>query len=56
MTERRSLEWWIAIVRLLAIPFAVLQVSLTNGYPPGYEPYQACSICCSMSTDPPGVP
>jgi len=29
----RSLEWWIARVRLLAIPFAVLQVSLTQDYP-----------------------
>ena len=29
----RSLEWWIARVRLLAIPFAVLQVSLTHHYP-----------------------
>jgi signal transduction histidine kinase len=34
---RRPLEWWIGIVRLLAVPFAVLQVSLTTGYPPGYE-------------------
>jgi signal transduction histidine kinase len=33
----RSLEPWISIVRLLAIPFAVFQVALTNGYPPGYE-------------------
>jgi len=32
-TQQRSLEWWISIVRLLAVPFAVLQVSLTNGYP-----------------------
>jgi signal transduction histidine kinase len=34
---RRSLEWWIGIVRLLAVPFAVLQVSLTRHYPSGYE-------------------
>lgn len=33
----RSLEWWISIVRLLAVPFAVLQVGLTHGYPPGTE-------------------
>jgi signal transduction histidine kinase len=33
---RRPLEWWIAIVRLLAVPFAVLQVALTSEYPPGY--------------------
>jgi signal transduction histidine kinase len=29
----RTLEWWIARIRLLAIPFAVLQVSLTHHYP-----------------------
>ena len=29
----RPLEWWIARIRLLAIPFAVLQVSLTHDYP-----------------------
>jgi signal transduction histidine kinase len=26
-----SLEWWISVVRLAAVPFAVLQVSLTSG-------------------------
>jgi signal transduction histidine kinase len=35
--SERPLEWWIAILRLGAVPFAVLQVSLTSGYPPGYE-------------------
>ena len=34
---RRPLERWISIIRLLAVPFAVLQVSLTHGYPDGYE-------------------
>jgi signal transduction histidine kinase len=34
---RRPIEWWISIVRLLAVPFAVLQVSLTEHYPAGYE-------------------
>ena len=34
---RRPIEWWISIVRLLAVPFAVLQVSLTAHYPSGYE-------------------
>jgi signal transduction histidine kinase len=33
----RSLEWWIAVVRLCAVPFAVFQVALTNDYPEGYE-------------------
>jgi K+-sensing histidine kinase KdpD len=26
-----SLEWWIAVVRLCAVPFAVLQVAITSG-------------------------
>jgi signal transduction histidine kinase len=34
---RRPIEHWISIVRLLAVPFAVLQVSLSENYPPGYE-------------------
>jgi signal transduction histidine kinase len=34
---RRPIEYWISIVRLLAVPFAVLQVSLTKEYPSGYE-------------------
>jgi signal transduction histidine kinase len=29
----RPLEWWIAIVRLIAVPFAIVQVALTSGYP-----------------------
>ena len=33
---RRPLEWWISVVRLLAVPFAVLQVGLTSGYPSHY--------------------
>ncbi len=36
MKRTRSLEWWIAIVRLIAIPFAVLQVVAVKSYPPGY--------------------
>ena len=35
--RRRPLEWWIAVVRLCAVFFAVFQVSLSRGYPPGYE-------------------
>ncbi|MDX6476629.1 MAG: two-component system, OmpR family, phosphate regulon sensor histidine kinase PhoR [Gaiellaceae bacterium] len=34
--NRRSLESWISVVRLLGVLFAVLQVSLTSGYPSGY--------------------
>jgi signal transduction histidine kinase len=32
-TRPRGLEWWISIVRLLAVPFAALQVATTSGYP-----------------------
>jgi signal transduction histidine kinase len=38
MSARPPLEWWIAVVRLGAVPFAVLQVALTTDYPPGYAP------------------
>jgi signal transduction histidine kinase len=34
---RKPIEYWMSIVRLLAVPFAVLQVSLTTDYPSGYE-------------------
>jgi signal transduction histidine kinase len=33
MRPQRPLEWWIGVIRLGAIPFAVLQVSLTAGIP-----------------------
>jgi hypothetical protein len=33
----RPLEWWISVVRLCAVPLAIVQVSLTSGYPDGYE-------------------
>jgi len=35
--RRRPLEWWISVVRLGAVVFAVFQVALTRGYPPGYQ-------------------
>jgi len=34
---RRPLEWWISVVRLVAIPLLFLQVVLTKTYPAGYE-------------------
>jgi signal transduction histidine kinase len=34
---RRPLEWWISVVRLVAIPLLFLQVLLTKTYPAGYE-------------------
>jgi K+-sensing histidine kinase KdpD len=37
ITGRRSLEWWIALVRLVAVAFAVLEVAGTARYPGGYE-------------------
>ena len=33
MKTRATLEWWIAVIRVLAVPFAALQVGLTTGYP-----------------------
>ncbi|HEY7197944.1 MAG TPA: ATP-binding protein [Gaiellaceae bacterium] len=32
-------DYWIAWVRLAAIPFAVAEVAVTDGYPPNYELY-----------------
>jgi signal transduction histidine kinase len=34
MRNRRTLEWWIAVVRVAAVAFAVFQISITSGYPP----------------------
>jgi hypothetical protein len=34
----RQTERWVALVRLLAVPFALVEVGvLTQDYPPGYE-------------------
>ena len=35
----RETERWIALVRLLAVPFALAQVAFSPGYPPGYQSY-----------------
>ena len=38
LERRRHIELWICWVRLIAVPFAVIEVAfLSNGYPPGYE-------------------
>ena len=37
LTRLREIERWIAWVRTVGVPFAVLQVSLTTGYPSGYR-------------------
>jgi signal transduction histidine kinase len=37
VSRRRPLEWWMATIRVAAIPFAVLQVALTSGYPAHHE-------------------
>jgi len=38
MTSReRGLEWWICVVRLLAVPFGALQIATTQHYPGGLE-------------------
>ena len=35
----RDIERWIALVRLLAVPFALAQVAASPRYPPGYAAY-----------------
>jgi signal transduction histidine kinase len=35
--KHRPLEWWIAVVRLMAVPFAVFQLFLIDDWPPGYQ-------------------
>jgi signal transduction histidine kinase len=37
MRAQRTLEWWIAVVRLGAVGFAVLEVAATATYPGGYQ-------------------
>jgi len=38
LERKRQIERWIAWIRLLAIPFAFVEVGvLSHGYPPGYE-------------------
>ena len=36
-STKRPLEWWISVVRLGAVVFAVFQVALTHGYPADYQ-------------------
>ncbi len=40
-----GVERWIAIVRLLAVPFAVLQIAISDGYPPHYRAYAVAAAC-----------
>ena len=35
--QLRRIERWIAVVRLIAVPFAIFQVAVSTGYPAGYE-------------------
>jgi signal transduction histidine kinase len=38
LERRRQIERWIAWVRVVAVPFAIVEVGfLSEGYPPGYE-------------------
>ncbi|HKO75506.1 MAG TPA: hypothetical protein VJU01_09355, partial [Gaiellaceae bacterium] len=38
LERRRQIELWICWVRLIAVPFAVVEVGLlSSGYPPGCE-------------------
>jgi len=40
----RELERWIALIRLLAVPFAIGQIALTNDYPEGYSAYASITV------------
>ncbi len=33
----KDVDRWIAVVRLIAVPFAVFQIATTDSFPPGYE-------------------
>jgi signal transduction histidine kinase len=35
--QLRRIERWIAVVRLIAVPFAIFQVAVATGSPPGYQ-------------------
>ncbi len=48
MTGRRRAEWWIAIVRLAAVPFAVVQVALTSDYP-GHDERIAWTLTAALA-------
>jgi signal transduction histidine kinase len=37
LARLRQVERWIAWVRLLAVPFAIVDVGFSTGFPPGYE-------------------
>ena len=37
LARLRQVERWIAWVRLLAVPFAIVEVVFSSGFPPGYE-------------------
>ena len=37
LAHLRQVERWIAWVRLLAVPFAIVEVVFSSGFPPGYE-------------------
>ncbi|HEY2327571.1 MAG TPA: ATP-binding protein [Gaiellaceae bacterium] len=37
--KTKPIEWWIACVRVAAVPLMLLQVALTNHYPPGDKTY-----------------
>ena len=47
MTELERLrrgEFWLAWIRLVAVPFAALQASVADPYPPGREPWAWASV------------
>ena len=46
MSRSRSLLGWIAIVRLLAVPVAMLQILISNGAPPHHDLYAWIITAC----------
>lgn len=47
-THARPVEWWIGAVRVAAVPFAVLQVSLSTGYS-GHEQAAAWALTGALA-------
>ena len=50
LERKRQIERWIAWIRLLAIPFAFVEVGvLSHGYPPGYERWAWIATCALVA-------
>jgi len=50
LERKRQIERWIAWIRLLAIPFAFVEVGvLSHGYPPGHERWAWIATCALVA-------